>query len=87
MSAVMPHVNLNGTCARELFAQQSKKLDAFRAALEAHCAAAPHGRDYRSTEEYKAARREYDMTHSFLTSEIRMINETLEYLAEGYISN
>lgn len=41
-----PTIHLNGTSGGELLDKNSKALDAVQAAIEALCAAAPHGRDY-----------------------------------------
>ena len=78
-----PYINLNGTVPEELIRQQVKRRRALTAALEAHCEACPHGRDYRNVAEYKIAREDYDRTRIFLVNEIQKTESILETIIDS----
>ena len=55
---MVPYVNLNGTAREELIQQQMTALMTIKAAIEALNQANPHGRDYKTMEDYRVAREE-----------------------------
>ena len=77
-----PHINLNGSSPEELIRQQVKRRRALTAALEAHCEACPHGRDYRNGAEYKVAREDFEQTRAFLVKEIQKAESILETIID-----
>lgn len=78
-----PHVNLNGTAPEELIRQNVKRKRTLVAALEAHCEACPHGRDYRDGVEYSVARQDFEKTRAFLVKEIQKIESILETIIDS----
>ena len=54
-----PNINLNGTAPEALFDQNYAAYKAVQDAMDALCAAAPHGRDYYDEHRFRAARAEH----------------------------
>ena len=74
---IKPHINLNGTSAEALKDQYLEAYHKLDHAVDALRMAVPHGRDYKSLEEYTVARNE----HSERIKQVQAIRDQMYELA------